>query len=411
MLVLAGLGFSSGLPSASKLLGSTLAAWALAVGAKVETVTDLALVTLPVGLKVLWAPLLDRFELPFLGRRRGWLLVFQVACAAGVAGMAIVGPTDAASPLAPLAVAAVFVAFASASQDVVADAYRADVLAPPERGAGAAMFVNGYRVALLVAGWGALALAEEVSWRAVYLVLAATMAVGAVATLAAREPEEAARRPTTLGEAVVRPWTELASRLGRAFGVVVAFIALFKVPDAMAAVMTMPLLLRELGFGLAEVGLLRDVLTLVFAVAGALVGGPLVARWGLRRSLLLFGVLQAASNLGFCALATAGKSLPLLAGVVAVESLCQGLSTAGFLAYLMSLCDRRYSATQFALFTGIMHLVGSVVGSRTGLLLGAVGYAPAFALSALAGLPALALLPWLPFPARDEAPPPEAAPD
>lgn len=396
MLVLAGLGFSSGLPSAWKILVSTLQVWLNDLGIKLETVTGITRVTYPIGLKVLWAPLLDRYVPPFLGRRRGWLLVFQVLLAAGIAGIALVGPESAGDSLVPLAIAATVVAFLSASQDVVADAYRADVLPAEERAAGAGMFVTGYRVALLVAGSGALLLSEVLPWRAVYGVLAALLGVGVVATLAAEEPASAAVRPASLREAVAVPFLDLSRRFGRSFVLVLLFVALFRLPDGVANVLTVPFLQTGLEFGKGEIALVREGLGLGFGIAGALVAGPLTARLGVIPALWVFGALQAASNLGFSLLAAVGKSLPVLVGVVAVENFCGGLVAAGFVAYLMGLCDRRYSATQYALFTGLMFLVSTEVGARSGELARAVGFGPAFAVTAALGLPGMALLPFLP---------------
>jgi PAT family beta-lactamase induction signal transducer AmpG len=399
MLVLAALGFASGLPSAYKVLGSTLQAWLIDLGRNLPEVTGITLVTLPIGLKVLWAPLLDRYAPPFLGRRRGWLAVFQAALAVGLGVMALVGPSHQGDPLGGLAVAALVVAFLSASQDVVSDAYRVDVVEPEERATGAAMYVNGYRIALLAAGSGALLLAEVLPWRAVYGLVAIVMALTVAATLAAEEPAGEATRPRTLRDAVVEPWRDLLDRLGKGIVVVVLFLALFRLPDALGNTLTMPLLQRRLAFSKAEIGLVRDGLGLAISIVGALAAGPLVGRWGVLRSLWIFGVLQAVSNLGFCLLATVGHDMALFVAVIAVENFCQGLVAAGFVAYLMGLCDRRYSATQYALFTGLLYLVGTLTGSLMGSVADAVGYVWAFALSALAGVPGLLLLLGLPTPA------------
>jgi PAT family beta-lactamase induction signal transducer AmpG len=262
--------------------------------------------------------------------------------------------------------------------------------------------VNGYRLAMIATGSGALLLSEVLPWRAVYAVVAAGMLVGVVATVVSREPPSPEGRPLTLREAVVDPFAEFARRAGWGGLAVLGFVAIFKLPDAVGNLLTMPLLLDGLGFAKAEVAVLRELLGLGLSILGALVGGPLVARWGIRRSLWLFGVLQAVSNLGFCWLAAEGRSLPVLVAVVAVESLCGGLVAAGFVACLMALCDRRYSATQFALFTSLAFLVGQVVGANAGALVPLVGYAAAFALSAAAGLPGLLLLPGLPLPRSED---------
>jgi PAT family beta-lactamase induction signal transducer AmpG len=375
-----------------------------ASGVTLADITLLAYVTLPIGLKVLWAPLLDRYALPFLGRRRGWLVVLQVALAAAVAALALTAPDDASAPRAAFVAVALGIAFLSASQDVVADAYRADVLAPSERAAGAAMFVNGYRVAILAATTGALWLSAVMPWRTVYLLLAGLMLATALVSLAAREPPDPGRTPTTLRHTLIEPWRDVARRLGPALWPVLAFVAVFGIPDEAGRRLTMPFLL-DLGFSKGEIAFARQTLGLAFAVAGALLAGPVVARLGLRRGLLLLVVLQSVSNLGFCALDAVGRDVPALVAVVFVENGCQGMVGAGFVAFLMSLCHARWSAAQYALFTSVWFLVRTLLAGPVGLLAEHTGYAAAFALSAAAGIPALVLVARLPLRPDDEPPP------
>ncbi len=411
MLVLAGLGFASGLPSKYKTLGATLQAWLSDAKVDIETIGLFGLVGLPFALKFLWAPLLDRYVPPFLGRRRGWLVVFQGGLVIALALLAVSGPTRPGAALGPLAVSAVVVAFLAASQDVVADAYRTDLLERDERAAGAAMFVNGYRLAMLASGGGALLLSTVLPWRVVYLLLAVSLGLGVVAALAAPEPPGGDERPATLGESLVMPGVDFARRYGRGAVWILLFVFLFKIPDAMAGAMTTPLLLGPggLGFDKVEVAWIREWLGLGFALGGAWLGGPLVARLGLVRSLWVLGFLQAVSNLGFALLCGVGRSAPALAAVVSVESLCQGLTAAGFVAFLMALCNRRYSATQYALLSGLMALTDVLVGSETGYLVAGLGFSAFFVVSALAGLPGMLLLLWIP---RPDAPASDApAPD
>ncbi|MEX0775992.1 MAG: MFS transporter [Phycisphaeraceae bacterium] len=391
MAVLLGLGFASGLPSAYKLLGSTLQAWLGSYKYDVKTIGLFTLVGLPFAFNFVWAPLLDRYVPPFLGRRRGWLLVIQLLLVVAIMSLALAGPTAPEQPLHALVIAALIVAFLAATQDVVADAYRTDVLPDAELGAGAAVFVNGYRIAMIFAGGGAMYLAPTLGWRTVYLWLAVLMSVGVLATLLAPDPPRT-EAPRSLAHAVYEPIEDFMVRKGRAGLAVLAFVVLFKLPDAMANAMTMPLLQTGLGFALEEIAAYREWLGLAFAIVGALVGGGVTARLGVIPSLWVFGVLQAVSNLGFLLLAMAGKSVPMLIGVVIVENFCAGLVAAGFIAFLMSQCNRRYSATQYAMFTSLMYGAGVVVGAATGFMVARMGYVSFFLLSVVAGVPGMAML-------------------
>lgn len=396
MLSLAAIGFAAGLPSAYMLLGGTLQKWLLDLQYDVKKVTLFAWVTLPLAFNFVWAPLLDRFLPPVLGRRRGWLLIFQLALVLGIVTMALVGPDAPGQSLLPLVLAGLAVAFFVASHDVVADAYRTDLLEPAERGAGAAVFVIGYRIGMLVAGGGALLLADHLPWRSVYLVLAAFMGVGLWGTLTGKEPEEPLGRPRSLAEAIVEPVVEFVRRLGWSALGIALFVALYKLPDALGNAMTVPMLTRGLGYGNEEIAWVRNFAGLGAMMTGALVGGPLVARLGLRRSLWTFGIAQAVTNLGMAGLAATGPRFGLYVGVTLVENFTQGLATAGFIAAIMALCDRRYSATQYALFTSLMFAVGTSVGAQSGFLIEAAGFAGAFVWSAAAGIPGLLLLLALP---------------
>ncbi len=394
MAVLLALGFAAGLPSVYKMLGSTMQAWLLDLDYDIKTITLFGLVSLPLALNFVWAPLMDRFALRLLGwgRRRSWLILVQAGLVAGIAAMAMLGPAHPGDSLRPLVMMGLVVAFLVASQDVVADAYRVDVLSSRELGAGAALFVQGYRLGMVAAGGGALWLAEYASWRVVYLALAALMGVGLVATALAPEPTDGARQPATLGESVIEPVVEFARRHGWWALAVLVFVLLFKLPDAMANAMTTPLLLEGLAFSKSQVALVREVIGLGAMAVGAILGGVVVAAMPLRGALLLFGLLQAASNLGFFLLAAVGRSTPLMVAVVLVEAFCAGLVAAGFIAFLMGQCNRRYSATQYALFTSLMYFGGSVTGAFTGHMKASLGYELFFVVSVLAGLPGLALL-------------------
>ncbi len=305
------LGFASGLPLA--LTAGTLQAWLTVVGLDLKTIGIFTLVGLPYTLKFLWAPLMDRLVPPWLGRRRGWMLVMQLSVALGLAAMAVTGPGPRPEILGVLALV---VAFLSASLDIVFDAYRTDLLLRPERGFGAAVWVNGYRFALLFASAGALLLADRIGWQNTYLLLAALMAAGIVTILVSPEPSEPSAMPASLAEAVGGPLKEFFARPG-----VVGFLALivlYKFGDAVAASLQTAFLIGGMGFSISDVGYVKG-LGLGATLIGALVGGVAMAKLGMVRSLLLFGLLQAVSNLGFMWLAWMGKSYRVFSGRPSAE--------------------------------------------------------------------------------------------
>ncbi len=401
MAVLLGLGFASGLPSA--LTKDTLASWMTDAKLDMKTIGAFSLVALPYSLKFLWAPFLDRYAPPILGRRRGWLVIAQVLVALAIAAMAAIDPT---SSLVAVAAAALALAFFSATQDIVADGYRADVLPERELGAGNAVFVTGWRVGYLASSAGVLWLVgrEMTSWPLAYVIAAAAMAVGIVTTLAAPEPEAPARTES-FRESVVAPFREFVAR-GDGW-VVLAFAMVFKLPDAVVGPLSVPFM-QKLGIAKEDIATVRQGLGILFTVAGTLVGGGIVARFGVWKPLWVFGVAQALSNLGFWALARTGPDLDVMTSVIAVENFCAGLTTAGFLAFLMSRCDRRFSATQFALLTSLMAFGATAIGSVSGAIQESLGWEGFFAASVLAGVPGVLMLP-LVRERRDAAATPPAA--
>ncbi|MCA9674393.1 MAG: MFS transporter, partial [Myxococcales bacterium] len=387
VLVLALLGFSSGLPLL--LTAQTLTAWLTAAHVDLATIGTLSLVGLPYTFKWAWAPLLDRYRLPLLGRRRGWILVLQLALAAAIAAMGTVEPR---TEPAALAVLAVLVATLSASQDVVIDAFNADTLHPEERAAGSAMYVLGYRTAMLVSGTLALVLADHLPWRTIYLIVAALMGLGVVGTLLAIEPAEAAARPASLVEAAWRPLAALLRR--RRIAIVLGFVALFRFGELMVNQMVIPFLKDGAGFSFTEIATLYKVLGFAGTVVGGLTAGALVARWGARRCLIVFGVAQASTNLCYLALAVTGRSLPVLGAAVVIDNLASAMGTGAFVAYLMSLCDRAFSATQYALLTSLSSLLARVLGFAGAALVAAAGWPAFWAATAAVAVPALALVAW-----------------
>jgi PAT family beta-lactamase induction signal transducer AmpG len=378
------LGFASGLPLA--LTAGTLQAWLTVAGLDLKTIGVFTLVGLPYTLKFLWAPLMDRLVPPWLGRRRGWMLVMQICVALGLVAMAVTGPGRHPEILGVLALV---VAFLSASLDIVFDAYRTDVLLGPERGFGAAVWVNGYRAALLCASAGALLLADRIGWPNTYLLLAAVMAAGIITILVSPEPSEPGTAPASLTEAVGGPLKEFFTRPG-VVGLL-ALIILYKVGDAVAASLQTAFLIGGMGFSVSEVGYVKG-LGLGATLIGALVGGVAMAKMGMVRSLLLFGVLQAVSNLGFMWLAWMGKSYAALTTSILIENVTGGMGTAAFVALIMSLCDHRYTATQFALLSSLEALGRVFSGRPSAELVEMVGWAQFFFWSFLIALPGIWLV-------------------
>lgn len=381
------LGFASGLPLA--LTSGTLQAWATVEGVPLQEIGFLTLVGTAYTIKFLWAPLVDRFAPPLLGRRRGWMLVTQVLLGAAILAMGALSPSSA---LMPLALLAVLVAFLSATQDIAFDAYCTDVLRKEERGAGAAIKVMGYRLAMIVSGGLALIMADQwIGWGNTYMVMGGLMLLCALATLWAPEPEHVARPPRSLREAVAEPLHEFFTRRGALS--VLLLIVLYKLGDAFAGALSTTFLIRGAGFTPTEVGTVNKVLGLAATIIGALAGGSLMARWGLYRSLMAFGLLQAVSNLAYWLIAVSPKNLWLMATGVGIENLCGGLGTASFVGLLMALCRQRFSATQFALLSALSAVGRTyLAGPLTPPLVNHLGWPGFFLLTVVIAIPGLVLL-------------------
>lgn len=379
------LGFSSGLPLA--LTSGTLQAWMTVSGVDLATIGIFTLVGIPYTWKFLWAPFMDRFVPPFLGRRRGWIAAMQALLGVGIAVMGSLNPATMPWALAALAL---MVAFISASQDVVFDAYRADVLRPAERGIGAAVSVLGYRLAMLVSGALALILSDQIGWQNTYWLMAALMVAAIGATLFGPEPEVEVKPPKTLTEAVIEPLREFFSRHG-AWGLLL-LIVLYKLGDAFAGSLTTAFLIRGVEFTPTEVGAINKGMGLIATLIGVIFGGVLMARLGLFRSLLLFGILQAISNLTFMWLASIGKDYAVMVLAVGFENLAGGMGTAAFVALLMSMCDKRFTASQFALLSALAAVGRVYVGPASGYMVEAIGWTTFFGFTFLMALPGLWLL-------------------
>ena len=390
MLVAFVMGFSCGLPLLLTI--SVLQAWMKEAGVDLTVIGMMALVGLPYTVKFLWAPFLDRFTLSFLGRRRGWMLVIQILLTASIAGL---GQSDPVENPWLLAFAAFLVTFFSASQDIVIDAYRREDLADEELGLGSSLYINGYRVGMLLASGGGLIMADHMDFSMVYLILAGCMLPGIITTLMTPEPSTPAGTPRTMREAVVDPLVEYFSRKDAVW--ILVFILLYKVGDTMASAMTTPFYL-DVGFSKSEIGAVVKLFGFWATIAGGLAGGILMLKLGINRSLWIFGFLQALSTAGFALLAKVGYSVPLLSAVIAFENLSSGMGTAAYAAFMASITNKKFTATQYALLTSLMGIPRVLASAPTGFLAKNVGWETFFIFCALIAIPGMLLLlkfaPW-----------------
>jgi PAT family beta-lactamase induction signal transducer AmpG len=377
---------ASGYPN--QLTESALQAWLKDSHASNTTIGVMSYVALPYLLKFLWAPLIDRFPLPFLGRRRGWILLTQLILAAMIALLALQNPAVA---LLPVAVCAVAIVFFSATQDIAFDAYRTDVSLPSERGPAAAATNLGYRTAAWLASAVALAVADYFGWRLAFLILAGVMTLFCISTWLAPEPADPQQPPRSLRESVVTPLQELLASPGAATLLLV--VLLFKIGDAFAMKLFTPFML-DIGFAKKELAFIVKGLFTGGALVGSVLGGILMVRLGLLRSMLIFGVSQAVTNLLYCALAAAGKSYPLMIVAVVIEHVAGAMGNIALVALIMALCDVRYSAFQYALLSSIALLPRYGLGYPAGWVADHAGWTAYYVVSFVVALPGL-LVVWL----------------
>lgn len=417
VLAIAVLGFASGLPLA--LTGQTLQAWLTESGASLKDIGLFALVGVPYTLKFIWAPLVDRLPLPlltrWLGRRRGWLVFAQALLMAAIAALAFSNPGQA---LAFTALCAVAVAFASATQDIVIDAWRVEILEERQLAAGAAAIVFGYRIGMLVSSAGALYLATVFAWPLVYLAMAAILVIGAITVLLVGEPAAKPRGDAERRFAEAQSWLAARPHLSGASSAVMAwlyasvagpflqfmsrkgwigillFVMLFKLGDSLAGVLATSFYLN-IGFTKAEIADVSKLYGFAATMLGLFLGGWLMQAVGLYRALWVCGVLQMGSNLLFAVLALRGHDLWFLALTVGVENLASGMGTAALVAYLSALCDIAYTATQYALLSSLTAVARTVLSSYAGFMAESLGWPLFFLATTVAALPGLALLAWL----------------
>lgn len=386
-------GFSSGMPL--YVLFQLLPAYLRAEGVGLKEIGLFALVTFPYTWKFMWAPLMDRYIPPFLGRRRGWMLIMQLALLGSIAGLGLFDPTLSIMSIAYLATA---VALFSASQDIVLDAYRRELLPEQELGWGNSMHVQAYRISGLVPGALGLVLADILPWSSVFIIVAGFMLLGVVMTLVVNEPVTAPRAPKTLKEAVVEPFHEFITRLGWTGALqILCFMFLYKLGDNMATALSTPFYI-DMGFSLTEIGVIAKASALWASVVGGILGGLWMIKLGINRALWIFGVVQVVTILGFALLAQSGPDKLVLAVVISLEYLGVGLGTAAFTAFIARSTSIAFAATQFALFTALAALPRTFVNAFTGYVVDAVGWHLFFYICAILAIPGMVLLlkvaPW-----------------
>jgi len=393
------LGFSSGLPLL--LVYSTLSAWLKESDVSLTMIGLFSWASTAYALKFLWSPLVDKMPLPvltkWLGQRRSWMVLSQGLIALTMIGL---GGTDPQVELWWTALWAVLLAFASATQDIAIDAYRIESLHEDQLGAGSANYVFGYRIAMLVAGAGALFIADGFGWFWAYVAMAGMMAVGLVTVLLSPEPTRALPEQTNsdpgiwtaINEAVLSPFIDFMGR--EHWLMILLFVALYKYGEALLGVMANPFYL-DLGFSKSEIAAISKGYGFTMTLLGGFVGGVLVARYGIMKALLYAGVLQCVANLAFAAQAMAGYSLPMLALTISIENLTAGMATTAFVAYMSSLCNVAYTATQFALLSSMMAFARTIFASGGGWLADHMDWVSYFIVTTFAAVPGLLVLLWL----------------
>ena len=403
------LGFSGGLPFL--LVFSTLTAWLTEGNVSRSTIGFFAWIGITYSTKVLWAPVVDSIPIPFLtkilGQRRSWMLIGQMGIACGLVLMSLIGPSD----LLILSCCAFLVAFSSATQDVAIDAFRIESAEPEYQGAMSAAYVFGYRLALLVAGAGALYLAEYFSWTIAYIIMATLMLVGVITVVWVAEPDRQsdsfALELSAIGlrrwftRAVAGPFVDFFSRNGKVAFIILLFIAVFRLSDIAMGIMANPFYL-DMGYTKTEIANVAKVFGFFMSIAGSLICGVLVVKWGLMRPLLIGAVAVAVTNLLFASLSVLEPKVSYLAIVISADNISGGFAATAFIAYLSSLTNRAYTATQYALFSSLMTLPGKFISGFSGLVVDNFGYFEFFVVAAMLGIPAILLVVWLSRYERDQ---------
>jgi MFS transporter, PAT family, beta-lactamase induction signal transducer AmpG len=379
--------FASGLPFNLSASGFAFQAWLASENVNLKSIGFYSLVGLPYIFKFLWAPLLDRYLPPLLGRRRGWIILFQACLAVAIGVMGFSSPTEAPYFLAAIALLVVFL---SASQDIVIDAYRVDTIPPSERGVAAAATAFGYRTASVLASTVLVLIAAHTSWHTAFLVIAALIAVTMLSTFWAPEPLVSGQPPKTLADAVWHPLRNLVSQKG-AWGFLL-LVLLYKAGDAFALSLYSAFMIKGVGFSLDELSIAGKANMTVSTIVGVTVGGFIYMRWGMFRSLLVFGIGQSVTNLLYTVLALAGRKVWLMALATTVDTSVGGMGQAAFVGFIMSLCDPNFSATQYALLSAMASIPRVTTGAIAGTLVSHIGWPKFFVVTCLTAVPGLVLL-------------------
>jgi PAT family beta-lactamase induction signal transducer AmpG len=388
ILICVFLGFTSGLPLF--VLINLLQAWLAKSALDIKSIGLFALVMFPYTWKFLWAPFMDRYHFGKLGRRRGWMLLTQIGL---LLSIGVLGSFDPLSQIEWVVVIACLIAFLSASQDIVVDAFRREILGDNELGLGSAVHVNAYKVAGLVPGALSLILADQLPWQTVFWITGAFMLPGLLCTLLVKEPKIYGQPPKNVREAVVLPFKEFIARGGWSKALwVLAFIFWYKLGDSMATALATKFYI-DLGFSMTEIGVVSKTVSFWASIVGGILGGIWMVRIGINRALWIFGVLQAVAILGFAWQATVGVDTFVLALVIGFEAFAVGLGTAAFVAYIMRETDPRFTATQFALFTSLAAVPRTFINATVGMIVDYTGWFNFFLLCFVLAIPGMLMLP------------------
>ncbi|MFK7827019.1 MAG: AmpG family muropeptide MFS transporter [Oligoflexales bacterium] len=381
------MGISSGMPLLITI--TLMQAWAKEAGVDLKTIGMMSLVGLPYTVKFLWSPLFDRFSIPLLGRRRGWLLITQFCLCIAILLMGYSQPEQGSFQISYFVISAALIAFFSASQDIVIDAYRREDLKTLELGIGSSYYIYGYRIGMILSSSGGLILSDFLSWKYVFMVLAGFVVLMMGLTIAYKEPKLELEPPKNFRESVIDPFIDYFKRDSALL--ILTFILLYKLGDTMASAISTPFYL-EIGYTKTEIGSVVKLFGFWATIIGSFLGGSLMLKYGIRRSLWSFGFLQMASTAGFALLAIAGKHIPLLAGVIAFENLSAGMGTAAFVAFMASMTNKKYTATQYALLSSLMGVPRVLVASLTGFMVEYLGWFYFFISCTLIAIPGMLLL-------------------
>ncbi len=385
LFIIAVLGFSSGLPLA--LTGVALQGWLVHSNINIVTIGMLGLVAQPYIFKFLWAPLVDKYAFPFLGHRTGWIFAMQWALILTIVAISISDPWRTPYLFAFFALA---IAFFSATQDIAFDAYRTELLTESERGIGSVIYVYGYRIALLVSGGGSLILSTYISWEVTYLFMGLLLAICSVVTIFANENKREFNKILTLKQTAIEPFREFITRNNAIL--LILLLMTYKIGEAFAFALTTPFLIQTLQFTPQEVGVISKAMGLIAMLAGLSIGGGLINKLGLYRALMWFGVLQSLAILSFYWLAVVGHNYSIMAFTILIDQFASGLGTAALMVFLMSICNKKYTATQFALLSALSAVGRVYVLPISGVFVANYGWENFFLFAFVVSIPSLIIL-------------------